>query len=116
MYLKASCGTKRLRSTQPKTSLSSDSTNPHATASRLFTGSNMVRFSPASLYTIDSCATAFAAEKQTVQYNIQARVDFKTKIRARMGIWEAMEMLNTLVDESDPDVSGFFFYLTCGIS
>jgi inositol oxygenase len=33
-------------------------------------------------------------------------VDFKTKIRARMGIWEAMEMLNTLVDESDPDVSG----------
>ena len=22
-----------------------------------------------------------------------------------MGIWEAMEMLNTLVDESDPDVS-----------
>jgi hypothetical protein len=22
-----------------------------------------------------------------------------------MGIWQAMEMLNTLVDESDPDVS-----------
>ena len=22
-----------------------------------------------------------------------------------MGVWEAMEMLNTLVDESDPDVS-----------
>ena len=44
-------------------------------------------------------------EKQTVAYNIQARVDFKTKTRARMSVWEAMEMLNTLVDESDPDVS-----------
>ncbi|TFY81901.1 hypothetical protein EWM64_g2104 [Hericium alpestre] len=43
-------------------------------------------------------------EKQTVKFNIKARVDFKSKKRARMGIWEAMEMLNTLVDESDPDV------------
>ncbi|KAF8636970.1 hypothetical protein AX17_003131 [Amanita inopinata Kibby_2008] len=42
-------------------------------------------------------------EKQTVEFNIKARVDFKTKKRARMGIWEAMEMLNTLVDQSDPD-------------
>ncbi|KAI0063850.1 DUF706-domain-containing protein [Artomyces pyxidatus] len=42
-------------------------------------------------------------EKQTVEYNIQARVDFKSKVRARMSVWEAMEMLNTLVDESDPD-------------
>ena len=25
-----------------------------------------------------------------------------------MGIWEAMEMLNTLVDESDPDVSLYY--------
>ena len=37
-------------------------------------------------------------------FNIQARVDFRTKKRARMGIWEAMQFLNTLVDESDPDV------------
>ena len=44
-------------------------------------------------------------EKQTVAFNIQARVNFKSRRRARMGIWEAMEMLNTLVDESDPDVS-----------
>lgn len=44
------------------------------------------------------------AEKQTVDFNIKARVEFKSKKRARMGIWEAMEMLNTLVDESDPDV------------
>ncbi|KAG6884890.1 hypothetical protein C0993_007399 [Termitomyces sp. T159_Od127] len=44
-------------------------------------------------------------EKQTVQFNIQARVNFKKRTRARMGVWEAMEMLNTLVDESDPDVS-----------
>jgi len=44
-------------------------------------------------------------EKQTVAFNIQARVNFKSRRRARMGIWQAMEMLNTLVDESDPDVS-----------
>lgn len=44
-------------------------------------------------------------EKQTVAFNIQARVNFKSRRRARMGIWEAMEMLNTLVDESDPDTS-----------
>ncbi|KZV66394.1 DUF706-domain-containing protein [Peniophora sp. CONT] len=42
-------------------------------------------------------------EKQTVDFNIRARVEFKSRKRARMGIWDAMEMLNTLVDESDPD-------------
>ncbi|KAI0247987.1 inositol oxygenase [Lactifluus subvellereus] len=44
-------------------------------------------------------------EKQTVAFNIQARVNFKSRHRARMGVWQAMEMLNTLVDESDPDTS-----------
>ncbi|KAG6844500.1 hypothetical protein H0H87_006386 [Tephrocybe sp. NHM501043] len=44
-------------------------------------------------------------EKQTMEYNIQARVNFKKTIHARMSIWEAMEMLNTLIDESDPDTS-----------
>jgi len=42
-------------------------------------------------------------EKQTVAFNIKSRVDFKSRKRARMGIWQAMEMLNTLVDDSDPD-------------
>ncbi|KIP07225.1 hypothetical protein PHLGIDRAFT_105960 [Phlebiopsis gigantea 11061_1 CR5-6] len=44
-------------------------------------------------------------EKQTVEFNIQVRANFKKTVRARMGIWEAMEMLNTLVDDSDPDTS-----------
>jgi len=44
-------------------------------------------------------------EKQTMAFNIKVRVDFKTKKRARMGVWEAMEMLNTLIDESDPDTN-----------
>ncbi|KAH8978352.1 inositol oxygenase [Lactarius akahatsu] len=39
-------------------------------------------------------------EKQTVAFNIQARVNFKSRRRARMGIWEAMEMLNTLTSLS----------------
>lgn len=43
--------------------------------------------------------------KQTVAYNLKARHDFKTKIRAQMTIWEAMEKLNTMIDDSDPDTS-----------
>lgn len=39
-----------------------------------------------------------------MDFNIKSRVEFKQKKRARMGIWDAMEMLNKLVDESDPDV------------
>ncbi|KAI9742013.1 MAG: hypothetical protein M1834_000402 [Cirrosporium novae-zelandiae] len=41
--------------------------------------------------------------KQTVAYNLKARNDFRSKVRAEMTIWEAMEKLNTLIDESDPD-------------
>ena len=43
--------------------------------------------------------------KQTVSYNLKARNDFKFNTRAEMSIWEAMEKLNTLIDESDPDTS-----------
>jgi hypothetical protein len=52
-----------------------------------------------------SGAADIRAEKQTVAFNIAARVAFKHRVRRRMGVWQAMEMLNTLVDESDPDVS-----------
>ncbi|KLJ12632.1 hypothetical protein EMPG_12348 [Blastomyces silverae] len=44
-------------------------------------------------------------EKQTVAYNIKARNDFRAKTRAHMGIWDAIEKLNTLIDDSDPDTS-----------
>ncbi|TQV93816.1 hypothetical protein V2A60_004021 [Cordyceps javanica] len=45
--------------------------------------------------------------KQTVAYNLAARGRFHAASRARpeMTIWEAMEKLNTLIDESDPDTS-----------
>ncbi|EER27348.1 hypothetical protein D8B26_006597 [Coccidioides posadasii str. Silveira] len=43
--------------------------------------------------------------KQTVAYNIQARHDFHSKIRAEMSVWDAIVKLDTLVDESDPDTS-----------
>jgi inositol oxygenase len=42
-------------------------------------------------------------EKQTVAYNLKARNDFKAKTHAEMTVWEAIEKLNTLIDESDPD-------------
>ncbi|GFZ47666.1 hypothetical protein JCM24511_05412 [Saitozyma sp. JCM 24511] len=41
--------------------------------------------------------------KQTVEFNLEARRKAFEKPRAEMGIWEAMELLNTLVDASDPD-------------
>lgn len=46
-------------------------------------------------------------EKQTVAYNLAARNRFYSASRCRpsMTIWEAMEKLDTLVDESDPDTS-----------
>jgi inositol oxygenase len=43
--------------------------------------------------------------KQTVAYNLSARKAFHSKTRASLTIWEAMEKLNTLIDESDPDTS-----------
>ncbi|KAJ7853788.1 myo-inositol oxygenase [Mycena olivaceomarginata] len=42
-------------------------------------------------------------EKQTMEFNIKMRVNMRKQVRAKMGIWEAMEKLNTLVDDSDPD-------------
>ncbi|KAF4122282.1 inositol oxygenase [Geosmithia morbida] len=46
-------------------------------------------------------------QKQTVAYNLLARSRFysASRVRPRMTIWQAMEKLDTLVDESDPDTS-----------
>lgn len=41
--------------------------------------------------------------KQTVEFNVEARRRAFEKPRATMGVWEAMELLNSLVDASDPD-------------
>ncbi|KAJ1311784.1 hypothetical protein OPQ81_010250 [Rhizoctonia solani] len=43
--------------------------------------------------------------KQTVEFNVRKRREFEEGRgkRARMGVWEAIEMLETLVDDSDPD-------------
>lgn len=43
--------------------------------------------------------------KQTVAYNLKARNDYKFRKAEEMTIWEAMEKLNTLIDDSDPDTS-----------
>ncbi|KAI1655497.1 DUF706-domain-containing protein [Daldinia decipiens] len=44
-------------------------------------------------------------KKQTVAYNLKARIAFKTRRREEMTVWQALEKLNTLIDESDPDTS-----------
>lgn len=41
--------------------------------------------------------------KQTVSFNLRARARYHAGPRARMTVWQAMEQLNSLVDESDPD-------------
>ncbi|KAF4551902.1 Hypothetical protein D9617_12g037920 [Elsinoe fawcettii] len=40
---------------------------------------------------------------QTVAFNLKAREDFHTQTRAEMTVWEALEKLDTFVDECDPD-------------
>ncbi|KAI0006828.1 DUF706-domain-containing protein [Xylariaceae sp. FL0662B] len=43
--------------------------------------------------------------KQTVAFNLRARNHFKTRKTEEMTVWQAIEKLNTLIDESDPDTS-----------
>src|SRR2546423_10420521 len=41
---------------------------------------------------------------QTLDFVRQKKTEYLPLNRSRMGIWESMEYLNTLVDDSDPDV------------
>lgn len=41
---------------------------------------------------------------QTVELNRQKRAQWLPLRKTKMGIWEALEFLNTLIDESDPDI------------
>lgn len=41
--------------------------------------------------------------RQTYDFVLSKKKDFLSLRRKQMGIWEAMEFLNTLVDDSDPD-------------
>jgi inositol oxygenase len=40
---------------------------------------------------------------QTLEFTKARRAEYLPRERRRMGIWEALEFLNTLVDDSDPD-------------
>lgn len=42
---------------------------------------------------------------QTRDFVLQKKKQYGAKQQRRMGMWEAMEFLNTLVDDSDPDTS-----------
>ena len=103
MFLKGKCGTTGRILTRIWTSPSFETTMLLVTASRHSTRSNTVSV-PSFVTRVT--ADSVDAEKQTMAFNIKARVDFKTRKRARMGVWEAIEWLNTLIDESDPDVGG----------
>lgn len=56
----------------------------------------------------DACdrVKSFYAQQHTLQttdFNIQARKEFHSRTRAEMTVWEALEKLDTFVDECDPD-------------
>ena len=56
----------------------------------------------------DACdrVKSFYAQQHTLQttaFNLKAREDFRNKTRAEMTVWEALEKLDTFVDECDPD-------------
>jgi inositol oxygenase len=42
---------------------------------------------------------------QTLDFVLAKKREYLPPLRKKMGIWEAMEFLNTLVDDSDPDTS-----------
>jgi inositol oxygenase len=42
---------------------------------------------------------------QTRDFVLQKKLQYSAKQRRRMGIWQAMDFLNTLVDDSDPDTN-----------
>ncbi len=42
-------------------------------------------------------------QQQTREFAVSKRREYEGLIHGEMGIWEAMELLNTLVDDSDPD-------------
>src|SRR5690242_5073074 len=42
---------------------------------------------------------------QTLDFVLAKKREYLPLRKRRMGIWEAMEFLNTLVDDSDPDTS-----------
>lgn len=42
--------------------------------------------------------------RQTLDFVLAKMAEFLPPRRKRMGVWEAMEFLNTLVDDSDPDI------------
>ncbi|KAL1914240.1 uncharacterized protein VTP21DRAFT_9080 [Calcarisporiella thermophila] len=44
-------------------------------------------------------------EKQTLEFVLSKKDEYTKLDKMEMGIWEAMEMLNNMVDESDPDTS-----------
>jgi inositol oxygenase len=55
-----------------------------------------VRPGVAEFYRLNHCY-------QTLDFVLNKKAEYTRKTRRVMGIWEAMEYLNTLVDDSDPD-------------
>ena len=41
---------------------------------------------------------------QTFEFGQQKRQQYLSLAKTQMGVWQAMEYLNTLVDDSDPDI------------
>ncbi|KAI0846995.1 DUF706-domain-containing protein [Daldinia vernicosa] len=98
-----------------------EETSDHIDAVNVLKGQNQAKFDDESQFDSAKDKTQFRQyeeacdrvqnfyreqhEKQTVAYNLKARIAFKTRRREEMTVWQAIEKLNTLIDESDPDTS-----------
>ena len=82
--------------TTPFTTITTSTPNQNST----FRDYNNAKPSVKTLYTEQHT-------KQTLLYNLTARQNFHSlsRVRPSLTIWEAMEKLNTLIDESDPDTN-----------
>lgn len=99
-----------------------EETSDHIDAVNVLKGQNQKKFDTKSQFDAEKDKTKFRQyedacdrvknfyleqhTKQTVAYNLKARNNFlHSRKREEMTIWQAMEKLNTLIDESDPDTS-----------
>ena len=73
-----------------------EAANPNKTAEQFRDYRAAVRHSVKRFYELNHA-------NQTLDFVLTKKQEYRSKTRGEMGIWEAMEHLNTLVDDSDPD-------------
>src|SRR5829696_9769059 len=86
-------------------------TKPALEDRNLFFGNNSYK-RPEQFRNYESAARSSVGElyrlnhaNQTLDFVLAKKNHYLSMDKCEMGIWEAIELLNTLVDDSDPDIS-----------